>query len=438
MENCLQTLVLGDYEIVFLVDYASRQYRKVVERPGLAFRYPESGTLGDRACLHYLKSVHSEDRRKLLRLAYPPLSGTAGEEKKKTVVSYRHPGSDGTALYRAMTIVPYPGGTAHICAVRDTTEETRQRLESSRELRLKDEGIRFIVENMCENFLIVNIRTHECTTFTHRHGSIVCKNDYNNQIGWFAENLVVPEEREAYRRYFEIGPLMARIIETGGVASTTFTVHYRGERRIFAITTTLIDDPDGNGGESEFLFLCAQDITSIRQVEETNRALLFDSQYDKLTGLLNRATTEQVIHRYLLHSPPDLRNTFLILDIDRFKNINDAHGHATGDEVLRYLGVSMRDVFRSNDVLCRWGGDEFVVFVRGFADESVLKNRLDILREKMKSFRYKTLSLKITLSVGGVCATNRASLAALYEKADEALYDVKKRGRNGVAFKSLS
>ena len=286
--------------------------------------------------------------------------------------------------------------------------------------------------------MIVNVSTHECTTFTNSEGNIACKNHYESQINWFADNIVVAQDRDRYLQYFKLDALMERIMEEGGISSITFPVNYKGGRHDFAVTSTLIDDPSERHKKSRYLFLCAQDITSIRAAEARNRELLVSSQFDPLTHLWNRATTEKNIREHLYAAKNDSWNTFMILDIDHFKNVNDEYGHMTGDEVLHHMGNCMREVFRSDDILCRWGGDEFVVFIKGFADEKVLTSRLTILRDKMNTFSSKGMPLQVNLSIGGVCAPNGTTLNMLYQKADEALYDVKNHGRNGISLLRLS
>lgn len=436
MENVLETLVLANYEIVFQVDSRTGQYRKILAKPAVDPSYPDSGTLGDEACMKYMANVYPEDRILLQAETSPERLSEATGTGHKTVVPYRRRASDGQTLYRKAVIISHPDGTGHICAIHDTTEEMLLRRESDRNLRLKDEGIRFIVENMCENFIIVDTETHECTTYSNREGNICRKSRFDEQIDWFAENMVVPEERAYYRRYFSVETLTRRIAEEG-ICRMTCSVIYKNDRRTFVITSTLIDDP-GENERPPCLFLCAQDITSIKRMKEANQLLLFRNQHDKLTGLLNRTATEKRIREQLSACSGKTGNTFILIDIDRFKNINDRYGHQTGDRVLRLMGESMREVFRAEDLLCRWGGDEFVVFVSSFADEKVMKSRLNILREKMGAFTCQGICPGITLSIGGVCIHRDITLERLFQLADEALYEVKNHGRDGISFKSLS
>ena len=108
--------------------------------------------------------------------------------------------------------------------------------------------------------------------------------------------------------------------------------------------------------EKYFVFSSAQDVTSLKRANETGKSLLAKSQTDSQTGLYNRATTEKLIRESLYGGQTGEWNTFLLIDIDHFKSFNDTFGHLLGDAVLRFMGEAMREVFRSTDVLCRWGG----------------------------------------------------------------------------------
>lgn len=89
----------------------------------------------------------------------------------------------------------------------DETEDVLEHIEKNRDLWLKDECIRFIVRHMCENFIIVNPETDEATTFVHDHRQMQPKSSWKEQIRWFADNIVVPEEREDYEAYFDLDAL---------------------------------------------------------------------------------------------------------------------------------------------------------------------------------------------------------------------------------------
>lgn len=300
---------------------------------------------------------------------------------------------------------------------------------------LKEKSICFIVEKLGGYFIIADTQTGQCTIYTHDRPTAFHKG-FAEQIGWFAENRVIPEEREAYRRYFNMDTLLAWTKKQGGSCRTHFTFEDQSGHHMLAIVSTLMDNPANPSG-MPFLFISAQDVTSVRRMEETNSRLLFYNRHDELTGLVNRSTAEKQIRRYLQEGAAIMGSTFILADIDRFKDINDRYGHLVGDEVLRFASNCMKQVFRSEDIVCRWGGDEFVIFVKGVADENVMRRRLAILQEKMGGFSNQEVYQGITFSIGAVCLHSEVALEILFKLADEALYEVKHHGRNGIAFRHI-
>lgn len=437
MDKVLETLILQDYEVVFEVDPVADKFRKIISRPDALVQFPNEGRMTQAKNFLVSDEIYEPDRNFFLaetQLEYVLQKMT---KNKPLSIKYRCYSDRKDIHYRRLFFIPQKNSHTFVCAIRDETKEVKRQSEKNLDLRLKNEGIRFLVENMCEYFMIVDTYTHECTIFTNSKGNIVCQSHYEDQINWFADNIILDEDRETYSQYFRMDSLMECIMDGDGISSMAFPVRYKKERHEWAVTCTLIDDFPERQKKSPYLFICVQDITSIRKTEERNRELLASSQFDPLTRLLNRATTEKNIREHLYTAKSESWNTFLILDIDHFKNVNDEYGHMTGDDVLHYMGKSMREVFRPDDILCRWGGDEFVVFIKGFADETILTNRLNILRDKMRGFPGKDIPLQINLSIGGVCAPSGVSLDILFLNADEALYDVKKHGRNGMSLLRL-
>lgn len=188
--------------------------------------------------------------------------------------------------------------------------------------------------------------------------------------------------------------------------------------------------------EEEYIFSYVQDITQLK-IQETKNKQLIDisqelltlSQIDPLTELYNRIAGEKQICEYLQTKSKYALGAVLIVDIDHFKKFNDQYGHPTGDSVLKYLASTMKKVFRSNDVLCRWGGDEFVVFMPDIPDLALVEDHIEKLQKEMCNYKRKHIPLPITLSIGGVIFKRSNSLASLYEEADQYLYQVKSVGR---------
>jgi diguanylate cyclase (GGDEF)-like protein len=153
---------------------------------------------------------------------------------------------------------------------------------------------------------------------------------------------------------------------------------------------------------------------------------------DQLTELLNRRGFDLLANQAIQEArrnPSSL--CALLLDLDNFKELNDNHGHLAGDEVLRGFANKLRDNLRQSDILCRWGGEEFIILLK---DSSPEQARL--LAEKVRqqteqgSFSYKGARLHITTSIGLAELHPDDSLSELLARADRALYRAKQSGRN--------
>lgn len=156
---------------------------------------------------------------------------------------------------------------------------------------------------------------------------------------------------------------------------------------------------------------------------------------DLLTGLTNKAATIRLIKEYMAQNPNGTGVLFVI-DIDNFKKINDTMGHAFGDEVLKELGHQLRSMFRAMDVVGRFGGDEFMVFMSDVKDSAAIKRNGDRLREFFRNFKAgEYVKYSVTASIGAaVFSENGKDFESLFKTADKAVYVVKKRGKNDVAF----
>ena len=430
MEDFSKSLLLRDYDAVFVFNRENGQYHTLVLSKKLFNGVPSEGTYeeGMEVLAKYVLPEEREffrrhtERDRILKLV---------DSVEKAIVQYRIRRDDGICLCRNLKFLP--GDEKHIlAALRDETDEVMEQIRDANILALKNSCINFIVSNLCENFMTVDVRTGMSTTVIGAgNGEMLPQQTFKEQILWFAENVVVPEERENYIQYFALDNLVARIRENGGGTVSMFcNVIYEDGRHELLIRSTLVKETLDLRGEYVLLF--AQDMTSIRKIEEANRQLMLTSRHDKLTGLLNRAAAEKLISEHLDLVGASSSYCFLLLDIDYFKSVNDRFGHLAGDSVLQYMGSSMRKSFRSGDVLCRWGGDEFVIFLRGVRSREIVRERLDALRARLLDCRAGEEPLSVTLSIGGAFGNGPSSLADLYSKADKALYQVKQQGRNGT------
>jgi diguanylate cyclase (GGDEF)-like protein/hemerythrin-like metal-binding protein len=168
-------------------------------------------------------------------------------------------------------------------------------------------------------------------------------------------------------------------------------------------------------------------------VEMHNRIVELEklSSTDRLTGTWNRAHFDKTI---VVESSRSVRYhqpvTLILLDIDHFKQVNDQHGHAVGDEVLRELAKVIRNNIRTSDMLFRWGGEEFVILAPSTNYQSASK-LADTLRARIEQHEINTAG-NITVSLGVAEHVSGESENAWFRRTDEALYAAKNSGRNRV------
>lgn len=173
-------------------------------------------------------------------------------------------------------------------------------------------------------------------------------------------------------------------------------------------------------------------IANIRQ-KETFRT---HAVYDSLTGLFNRRYMEETLKRELSRvSRKKVPLGLIMADIDHFKNFNDSFGHAAGDMLLRSIGTFFKDHIRSEDIACRYGGEEFVLIL----PESSLENTLKRARQMHEEIKHLSvwhggrLIDSVNVSMGVVVFSEHGTSAeTLLESADRALYQAKSEGRDRI------
>lgn len=177
---------------------------------------------------------------------------------------------------------------------------------------------------------------------------------------------------------------------------------------------------------------------TIAELHKKQESLLTLSIRDELTGLYNRRHMEESLTREISRA---LRHktslAIIMLDLDYFKGVNDNYGHMAGDLVLVEVGRFLGERSRGEDVVCRYGGEEFVIIMPGASLEDGMKRAEDICREAPENIRvkYRDMNLPdITLSLGVAAYPEHGETSSLLlYNADNALYQSKKGGRNQAA-----
>ncbi len=162
------------------------------------------------------------------------------------------------------------------------------------------------------------------------------------------------------------------------------------------------------------------------------RRLEYMATTDKLTGIMNRQAFEYGFQRLRASSPHDGGPLSLaIVDIDRFKQINDRYGHGVGDRVIQHIAQLIGGSLRRSDRVCRWGGDEFLILLTGCDGDEALR-RLDALSQLIgqAEITVGNAVMQVTVSCGVAQHRAKEPLDALIDRADLALYQAKQQGRN--------
>ncbi|CAG0911244.1 unnamed protein product, partial [Cyprideis torosa] len=174
------------------------------------------------------------------------------------------------------------------------------------------------------------------------------------------------------------------------------------------------------------------------RVEAQNRELQRLANYDQLSGMLNRrAFFEFGDKQFALCQSTNMPLVCLMCDIDHFKSINDNYGHAVGDAAIRSVSGIIQKNIRQNDVLGRYGGEEFCIVFPGMSTELGLE-RAEQIRSEIEDKAGKGVrsveGLRITSSFGlSILSPSSDSLPTLIDQADQALYVSKESGRNRVS-----
>lgn len=222
------------------------------------------------------------------------------------------------------------------------------------------------------------------------------------------------------------------------------TVRRKREFRIFEVDLVdgrwmLFSEQMLNTGE---MLVQAKDMTSQKVIEDQlKQSISTLSQLaltDELTQLANRRSFVDSVSSELARCKrKECDSTMILLDLDRFKLINDTYGHFTGDTVLKSIANTLKETLRQYDIIGRLGGEEFAIFL-GQTDTKLAAVIAERLRRNIEATPVYCSGkvVKVTASIGCSTQDKEATFESLYTAADEALYRAKNLGRNRVEFDS--
>ncbi len=194
------------------------------------------------------------------------------------------------------------------------------------------------------------------------------------------------------------------------------------EPKIFYIKLSILD-----ASEDTYLW----NFTDVTEMTMEKINIKHKIYFDKLTGVHNRAKMEEVLtYELQQHKRYNKPFSFIIIDIDNFKNFNDTYGHIIGDEVLTSVAKISNQTIRKSDTFARWGGEEFALLLSNTKLENA-KIVAENIRRSIENLDHRVAG-KITASFGITESQKDDTIESIFKRSDEALYIAKAKGRNRV------
>ena len=363
---------------------------------------------------YFTESTVSRRREKALETLQKNLGGTTAERSLEKALSYSNELME--LEYESMLLVMSARGYTP----EENMEALNSRFLTENQLALSPE------EKLALAMELVHDETYEA---------------YDSAIEDFVEQCVsgLMQERDQkdgalYSRIVRMAAaqeLLSVLLGTTLVALTLMTVFFviRPLRRDVEHITRF--EPLELQGGYELQYLAQAFNVMFEENRRYNSRLRHEAEHDPLTGLYNRGAFRKLWQEY---SAQPL--ALLLLDVDRFKEVNDTYGHDMGDKALQKVSALLSHAFRLSDFPCRIGGDEFAVIMTNMDPE---KRR--VIQEKLKKVTDALRSAedgvpRLTLSIGVSFSDGTDSGVSVYREADTALYLVKEGGRDGCAFYS--
>lgn len=249
--------------------------------------------------------------------------------------------------------------------------------------------------------------------------------DFETVVQCQAEETVFQEDQELYRKYMNLE--FMREMCRRGISTQEFCYRRYLENRICWMELVIhVFQDHFTGNMYALLYLKNIDDEKRRELAQENAA-----RKDPLTSVLNRSVFKEEVVNFMRDQGEKARGALMILDMDNFKQVNDQFGHLKGDEMLKRLTKILMNTFRSEDLIGRLGGDEFLVFVKEISKKETLDRRLRELFCKLENEKELILSCSVGIRL---ITAGTFDYEEELEKADMALYQSKKKGKKCYSY----
>ncbi len=280
--------------------------------------------------------------------------------------------------------------------------------------------------------------------FVDTNRKITFWNDYAEEITGFSasevldshcyDNILNHVDDAGTHLCIEGCPLHKTIEDNIRCEASVYLHHKNGHRVPVVVRTFPLSDSGEIIGAIE-LFSEKKTIPQLQHVIGDIEELKILAMTDQLTGLSNRRYAENFLSSKL-EELKVFQAPFAValIDVDNFKTINDTHGHGIGDRILQMTAKSMVNAVCSDDLVCRWGGDEFIVIFSSIGSKNLeqVSERIRMLVES-SYLRVEGNTIQVTVSIGSVIVDKPVSRELIIQMADQLMYQSKLNGRNCIS-----
>lgn len=236
--------------------------------------------------------------------------------------------------------------------------------------------------------------------------------------------------RFKYSEFLQMEPQLLELIETWKAEKEITLTLESGDTGVFKIVNSVILDKDNS---VEYVI---GKLINISEEKEKFNKLQIKAQTDGLTRLYNYSAIEKLVDKE--SNSPTGSNALFVIDVDRFKDVNDTYGHPMGNKVLKEVSAAIKETFRNSDFVARIGGDELCVFMSGNITEDIVVKKC---KKMITTYKSSTDNEEVSVTISIGVALNKGvptCFEELYKIADESLYYVKKNGRNNYYIKEIN